>query len=242
VIELKLPGRTADAADVETGDEAATPPRRAGEHARQRARLLDIRVLIFVASLTVMAAVAALLIDPLSPAFLPVDVVWIGGTLLVYRTISPQSQRWAQGAAGEEKVGAIIEGMSSEGWLPIHDVDLGRGNVDHVLVGPPGLFTIETKSHRGKIRVGRVPRAMLSQAYAQSKSIESIIGLPVAPLLVFSDAYLIGKVPAKRRGVLVLPARMLSGRLGRYAPLYTPQEVADLHRRLHFALRASGAC
>lgn len=226
---------------MKTGDEAA-PLRKAGTYARQQARTLDLRILIVVASLSVMTAIAAVALGTHSPSFLLFEVVWIGGMLLAYKVISPQSKRWAQGAAGEEKVGTIIEAMASEGWLPIHDVDLGRGNVDHVLVGPPGVFTIETKSHRGKIAVDSIPRAMLSQAYAESKRIEAIVGLPVAPLLVFSDAYLLGKVPTKRRGVLILPARMLSGRLGSYAPLYTPQEVSDLHRRLHSALRSAGAC
>ena len=225
---------------METGDEA--PPRKAGAYARKRARTLDLRVLVVVASLSVIAAIAAIAFGTRSYPFLLFEVVWIGGMLLANRIISPQSKRWEQGAAGEEKVGEIIEEMARQGWLPIHDIDLGRGNVDHVLVGPPGLFTIETKSHRGKIAVSRIPRTMLSQAYAQSKRIEAIIDLPVAPLLVFSDAYLLGKVPARRRGVLILPARMLSGRLGRYAPLYSPQEVSDLHHRLHSALRAAGAC
>lgn len=227
---------------MDPGDEAVAAPRKAGAYARRRAKTLDLRILIVVVSLSVMTAIAAAAVGTHSYAFLLFEVVWIGGMLLAYKVISPQSKRWEQGAAGEEKVGDVIEAMGPKGWLPIHDVELGRGNVDHVLVGPAGVFTIETKSHRGEIAVTRIPRAMLSQAYAQSKRIEAIVGLPVTPLLVFSDAYLLGKVPAKRRGVLILPARMLAGHLGRYATLYSPQEAASLHHRLHAALRAAGAC
>ena len=43
----------------------------------------------------------------------------------------------------------------------IHDASLGHGNVDHILIGPPGVFTIETKSHPGPIRVARVHGATL---------------------------------------------------------------------------------
>ena len=43
----------------------------------------------------------------------------------------------------------------------IHDASLGRGNVDHILIGPAGVFTIETKSHPGPVRVSRVHGATL---------------------------------------------------------------------------------
>lgn len=33
----------------------------------------------------------------------------------------------------------------------IHDFDTGRGNIDHILVGPKGIITLELKSHRGKV-------------------------------------------------------------------------------------------
>ncbi|MGN6664945.1 MAG: nuclease-related domain-containing protein [Solirubrobacterales bacterium] len=45
----------------------------------------------------------------------------------------------------------------------------GRGNVDHVLVGPGGLFAIETKSHRGRIPLDRLDEKMSGQAYAEKK-------------------------------------------------------------------------
>jgi hypothetical protein len=42
-----------------------------------------------------------------------------------------------------------------------------------------------------------------------------LTGLAVEPLLVFSDAWLMGRVPAQRRGVAIVPARMLAGHLER---------------------------
>ena len=57
--------------------------------------------------------------------------------------------------------------LSERGWRVIHDASLGSGNVDHILIGPPGIFTIETKSHPGPVSVGRVHGETLSQAQAQ---------------------------------------------------------------------------
>ena len=129
----------------------------------------------------------------------------------------------SRGAVGEEQVGQIIDGLRDQGWLAIHDATSGRGNIDHILIGPAGLFTVETKSHRGQIDPGKIDPAMLKQAYAEGKFVERIVGTDVEPLLVFSRAFLIGRGVSRRAGVTVLPARMLAG-----APSPTP---ASLYRR-----------
>ena len=56
---------------------------------------------------------------------------------------------WSQGAEGEELVGEILESLVADGWQVIHDISFGRGNIDHVVVGPGGLYCISTKSQRG---------------------------------------------------------------------------------------------
>jgi len=90
---------------------------------------------------------------------------------------------------------------------------------------------VETKSHRGRLTVDHLDERMLRQAYAQAKHLERITGQRVGPLLVFSDAYLDRPV-SRRRGVTVLPARMLAGHLDRRHSRLTPAQVDDLHRRL----------
>ena len=144
----------------------------------------------------------------------------------------PKFDRWLRGAQGEESVGAIIDGLAGEGWLTIHDISLGRGNVDHVLVGPGGVFAVETKANRGRIRVDRIESRMLKQAYAEKKLIERVTGMGVQPLLVFSQAWLIGRVPTQREGVTVLPARMLAWYLSRRRPVMSVEEARGLHARL----------
>lgn len=150
-------------------------------------------------------------------------------------------ETWSQGAKGEEVVGAVLAELTEKGWLAIHDVSFGRGNIDHVLVGPGGLFAIETKSHRGRIPIERLDPKMLGQAYAEKKTLETITGMEVQSLLVFSQAYLVGRVPAKRRGVTVLPARMLAWFLSRRRPTMSAEEARAIHARLAFAVGQAGA-
>jgi Nuclease-related domain len=155
------------------------------------------------------------------------------------RRYDETAARWARGAEGEEVVGGVLESLAEDGWLAIHDVALGRGNIDHIAIGPAGIFAIETKSHRGRIPIGRLDERMLKQAYAEKKVIESITQMDVQPLLVFSQAYLVGQVPARRSGVTVLPARMLEGYLSRRRPVISLEEAQALHRRLSFAVYQS---
>ncbi|MBV8948155.1 MAG: NERD domain-containing protein, partial [Solirubrobacterales bacterium] len=36
----------------------------------------------------------------------------------------------------------MLDGLRERGWLALHDVQLGRGNIDHVLIRPAGIFTV----------------------------------------------------------------------------------------------------
>jgi hypothetical protein len=161
-----------------------------------------------------------------------VEVVAIALMLVGDRSVGSVMDRRMRGCEGEMHVGALLDGMTERGWLTIHDAYTGRGNVDHIVIGPGGLLTVETKSHAGRVQVANVDPAWLRQAWAERKYVESISGHPVADcLLVFSRAYL-DRAPARRRGVLMLPARMLVGHLQRRKPVLTPEQVQTLHRRI----------
>lgn len=164
----------------------------------------------------------------------------IGATASASRLYSDQAGRWLRGAEGERAVGAICTELEGDGWYAIHDVSLGRGNVDHILVGPGGIFTIETKSHRGHIPIDHIDPRMLKQAYAEKKLLERITGLDVQPLLVFSRAYLVDPTPPVRRsGVTILPARMLEHYFSRRRPILEPSRVEQVYTHLANALSNS---
>lgn len=207
-----------------------------GQFARERGLELALRpVLIGVfALLTIVVAWSILGLRGVPLAVFELGA--IGVVLLAGRLYQDQADRWLRGAKGEEAVGAICAELEAAGWHAIHDVSLGRGNVDHILVGPGGIFTIETKSHRGRIPIDHIDQKMLKQAYAQKKLLERITGRDVQPLLVFSRAYLVGSVPAQRRGITVLPARTLRHYFSRRRPVMEMTEAATLHARLAAAL------
>jgi hypothetical protein len=122
----------------------------------------------------------------------------------------------------------------------VHDASLGRGNVDHILIGPGGVFTLETKSHPGPVRVGRMHGSVLGQAQAQRKAIEAIVGEHVEPLVVFSRAW-VDRPLSRRKGVRVVPARMLLGYVDRQPQRLEERAVERAHARLARALAESHA-
>lgn len=72
----------------------------------------------------------------------------------------PQSTRaWERGAIGEERVGAVLEKVHSRGVLALHDrrIPRSRSNIDHIAIGPAGVYVIDAKRYENaEIRVRRV--------------------------------------------------------------------------------------
>ncbi|MEM4704061.1 MAG: nuclease-related domain-containing protein [Candidatus Bathyarchaeia archaeon] len=59
---------------------------------------------------------------------------------------------WSVGAEGEETVAKHLS-LLGDPYQVIHDVVLPnmRGNIDHIVLGPNGVFVIETKNNNGFI-------------------------------------------------------------------------------------------
>jgi hypothetical protein len=78
------------------------------------------------------------------------------GAMIALRDQPPTYlQTWGDGATGERWTHNALHSL---GWHLVDDVDTGRGNYDHLLVGPAGVFMIETKNLTGVIEIeGSVP-------------------------------------------------------------------------------------
>ena len=73
-----------------------------------------------------------------------------------FHTPSGDAQSWYTGALGEIAVAGVLEQLGSE-WTVLHSVPIrsADSDIDHVVIGPAGVFTINTKSHaRQKIWIG----------------------------------------------------------------------------------------
>lgn len=53
--------------------------------------------------------------------------------------------RWEWGADAERATARALRGLVRSGWFVVHDVPCRLGNMDHVVIGPAGVFLLETK-------------------------------------------------------------------------------------------------
>lgn len=209
-----------------------------GQHARATFLRLRMRTLVTLGVLAVLTTVLGRAFGLHSPLFIGSELALLLTMFVVSRYVLPLVDRHDRGAAGEEHVGGLLDELSAQGWTIIHDASFGHGNVDHIALGAAGVFTIETKSRQGDVRVRTIHGAILRQAQDQRETVERTTGGRVEPLVVFSRAW-VDKPLARRRGVRVMPARMLLAYLKRHPDSLTPVQVEQAHVRIVAALAES---
>jgi nuclease-like protein len=209
-----------------------------GQHARRTVLRLRMRTLVTLGVLAVLTTVLGRAFGLHSALFIGSELSLLASMFVVSRYVLPLVDRHDRGATGEEQVGGLLESLREDGWHVIHDASFGHGNIDHIAVGPGGLFTVETKSHPGPVRVRAIHGATLRQAQEERESLERVTGERVEALLVFSRAW-VDKPLGRRRGVRVMPARMLPRYLARRADALTIEQIEGVHRRIVAALEAT---
>lgn len=115
--------------------------------------------------------------------------LWVIGVRLGRRQTTAA---WRVGAEGERRTGNALDPLPS-GFHVLHDLRMpgSRANIDHVVVGPTGVFTIETKNYAkgiairgGKARSnGRVLDSVVTQAKRQAEVISGRLGTPTTPIV-----------------------------------------------------------
>jgi hypothetical protein len=68
---------------------------------------------------------------------------------------SPPSfvENWQRGAWGEEFTADELAKLPKAEWDPIHDLPDRNGNIDHVVLGPAGIFLLDSKKYSGTVQV-----------------------------------------------------------------------------------------
>lgn len=163
------------------------------------------------------------------------------------RRVLPTFRQLRQGIEGERSVGQTLERLRASGCEVLHDL-IGQGfNVDHVVPGPAGVFTVETKTWskpaRGearirfdgeRLRVGeRQPdRDPIVQARAQASWVRDLLAestgrkFDVRPVIVF-PGWFIEQAAGSKREVWVLNPKALQSFLD-----HEPRKLSDEDVRL----------
>jgi hypothetical protein len=217
-------------------DVLTDPTRRAaGQHVRASSRRLRLRTLAILGVIAIASAAGARELGVRDLAYLALELVLAFALLAVAHYAVPLVHRREIGAGGEEHVGSVLATLGEE-WSVIHDAHIASGNIDHIVIGPGGIFAIETKARGGNVRVRDVHGATLHRARSQRRALEEITGCAAEPLLVFSRAW-VDRPLARRGGVRVLPARMLAKHLRARPAVLEPHDVQSARERIGEHLR-----
>jgi Nuclease-related domain len=185
--------------------------RRAGQSIRdEKERLTDNRLIPFyfsTAFLWLLWGLEELRVRthqiPAPKLFLSLAIIATGVSAIVFGRLWRNFRNLNRGERGELRVAEILDDLRSFGYRAFHDLTGDGFNIDHVVVGPAGVFAIETKFRSGggeiefrngeELFVGGYPeeKDCLKQARGNALDVNRIIrencGINrwVTPLLVF---------------------------------------------------------
>lgn len=76
-----------------------------------------------------------------------------GGALAFYMMMRESPPAWIEnyqvGAFGEERTAKVLAPLLKQGWIIVHDISRIKSNLDHVAIGPGGVFVLDTKNLQG---------------------------------------------------------------------------------------------
>jgi hypothetical protein len=156
---------------------------------------------------------------------------------------SPDAVAWRRGAAGERRTARLLGPLERQGWAVLHDLAVpgSQANIDHLVIGPGGVFVIDSKEYRG--RLGLDPSGRLWHGrYSLAPTLRTVsfeadqaaqvltdpdVVVVVVPIVAVHGAQVPwGKVVMD--GVPVVPAQRLPHLLRALPAVLGPERVAAL--------------
>jgi hypothetical protein len=158
---------------------------------------------------------------------------------------SPESEirSWSDGLVGERITGRRLDRLRGRGWFTLHAIQWESGaDIDHLAIGPAGVFSINSKRHRGKsvwygdaaLTVNGVVQrhiaVSLSEARRVSRALTRRCGVdvPVRPVISVVHAAKL-TVKSANPPVLVLEVQRLDQVLSGLRPVLTSDQVAHIY-------------
>lgn len=141
------------------------------------------------------------------------------GRLFGRSPLTADATPWYLGARGELEVAALLAKLPP-GWTVLHSLPVGTrdADIDHVVLGPGGVFTLNTKHHRGQevwvagrtFMVSGQAQPHIRNAQHEALVVADIlaaagIGCPVESVLAVVGAVSV-KIRARPEGVQVIEA------------------------------------
>lgn len=157
---------------------------------------------------------------------------------------------FAAGAEGERLVAEALAPLSAAGYILLHDRASGpRANIDHLVIGPSGVWVLNAKHWSGVVAVegtlrqdGRSRASLLRRAAEERRQVERILAdadvhAPVHSVFAFTAS---APEPASVDGVELVPVGALRALIGAAAPILDGRTVDRAASALLAALPPAG--
>jgi len=150
---------------------------------------------------------------------------------------SQPTRAWRDGARGERATARRLRRLERHGYVVLHDLQVpgSRANIDHLAIGPAGVFVIDSKYYRSALQLGGdgmlwyggypLTQQLATAVWASVRVAEALQvppEVPVVPLLIIHRT----PIPwggLTVAGVQVIPPSALGEVLGREAVLPAAQ-------------------
>ncbi len=162
-----------------------------------------------------------------------------------------RAARIAKGNDGERQVGVLLDVLDGAGWVVLNDrykSPRSSANLDHVVIGPPGVFVIDAKNWTGRLSLDE--RGLACRGYRKDEELRAagadaelvrqhaeqvVPGLPVTGVLAFvQDPGL--EAPVDHGGAVLLHVAQLLVWLTSLPHLLSSQQVHQVASSLDTAL------
>jgi len=155
---------------------------------------------------------------------------------------------WQIGADGEAHTGRLLESLEADGFRVLHDRKIPgarSANIDHIVIGRPGIYVVETKSYTGALQIrgdevfvaGRRKNGWIDEVDREAAAVRSALaneiaahGWTVTPIICVHRADL-PWFRSEVQGVRIVSGKDLVKRLRKADPVLSPADVdriADL--------------
>jgi hypothetical protein len=82
---------------------------------------------------------------------------------------------WRKGAVGEALVAQTLSELSAD-FVVINDVSKRFGNIDHVVIGPTGVYVIDAKNWTGSVRADGQGELLLNEKPVPKPAVKALLG------------------------------------------------------------------
>lgn len=198
-----------------------TSGRNAAEQSHQRTKRLLVAGFVGIAALAVLGGYAlgaafpirgfalswVLIINALLGLLIWLISKWANDRIDL---MDRERMSWRKGAIGETLVALTLAELPNE-YVVIHDVSKRFGNIDHVVVGPTGVYVVDAKNWTGSVKADGQDELLLNGKPLPKPPIKALLG---AVMDFQSKLKALTEVDYFVRGLMVFPNAYVEANYG----------------------------